>query len=1485
MRSRSLIKVGLALLFMPLALLVLLFGSLRSASLRETFMREVSAQLRQRAQITLQVGELSRFDPWGIDASNVHLVDAESGIDLKVAALSLRLRPLKLLKGEIFVELLRVDALSGSLVLPTTAAEDPENPTEEESSSSLDWLELRVVRLSVRKSKVSLAGLGPYRALHVPSLEAAGSFGERPWVILSRAEVMLDTQQGRVLELHTDSSQWDLARGGSIRLSGRIGHASLRLHAKLRPYDVGFLPGTLNFEVAGFTPQDWVNAGLEAPLLARELTVVGRLHSDGARLRTELELTSAESQARLYAELHEERSTARLYAFSPDLSTLQESLPHESMEVQLEAVLGPERTRRTLRVGWSTLTLGDSRLPTGHLELELGEAVVALRQLVLDDFGAALQARGEWHLEAAPYGRAELKLQALPLAKLSELVPGASGEVSGGVDFASAANGQVKGQAKLNGMDLRFEEVRVSRVQLDSSLSGTLAVPKLVFALQGRSIGPADFALDRVRVDGSLIGQALEARAYLSRLADDLTFLIRADGLDQPLLQWTVSGQGKVSALPVRLAARGNYRPEPGTHEVKADLDVKRTALRAQATLDGQRNVQASVLISAPTLEEWSFVMAPHSMSGDLDAKLSIAGQLDRLGGALTLDARHVVVDAQTPLFASLAATASMPQRRMDARLAVWTEKRDASVTLSASASHRGRRDRFPPIAAVDHQAELHGELALPLLRAYLGKKFDGLEGAVTLHARTGGALGSPRIHAELDTRMKAPQDERAQDLAHVAFDVDQETARLYVRAAEGQRPFMWLNAQVAEPYVLLSRAKSALPRFQLQARVTPRRLDRMQGAWAFLSGIYELDLPIEVAADVNLNGEGALVNGKASLNFRVMSDALDPACVVGAHSDLHLGLDLTDNELSARIHAVTSGGGSVDARVKTTLRLQQRQPDQPWTSDLELNGQGSGITLSQLPGLCELQGGQGSFVVKAHHGPSRSPEALLELGLEGVQAPGGAPIDVSLTARVDTKGTRTMGEFVMHDRQIGSLAGTLPLTWPSSSVVPVLDPQGSLDALLNVKSMPLGPFLAFGKALGRPRGTLTGKVRVSGSMQNPKPSADIAFQDVGFSIASLAQPLHGIRGRVILNDHHLKVLGLTVRDRDGKVRLDGEGFLRGDGTGEAKLRVQATSFPLRRQGEVIGTVTSLADIRATLHANHALSAEVTVDGGRLWLTGDRGRKTQSLKAHPEVRFVDIPPTAEVDASGASELTFVLERLQIESRKGIWVMHRDFSVLVGLDIGLVHDKSYVMTGAAKLERGDLQLLGKTFRIEKGEIRLTGDFPPDPEIVLRAVYDAETGEDLYVSLSGRASAPVLAFSGAASTAGEAMAILSGAGRAGAGTQAQTEARNFALGLTAGLLSVAIREELGEWVPVIIVENDDSGAIARGRAGFEATKLIPEFLRPIARGAYVEGIVGSTDQSGSSVGVGARLEISLPYDFVTSTGYGPGPTWGADILWVP
>jgi hypothetical protein len=290
---------------------------------------------------------------------------------------------------------------------------------------------------------------------------------------------------------------------------------------------------------------------------------------------------------------------------------------------------------------------------------------------------------------------------------------------------------------------------------------------------------------------------------------------------------------------------------------------------------------------------------------------------------------------------------------------------------------------------------------------------------------------------------------------------------------------------------------------------------------------------------------------------------------------------------------------------------------------------------------------------------------------------------------------------------------------------------------------------------------------------------------------------------------------------------------------------------------------------------------------GRIWLTGEGGHQVQELDEHPDIRFDTdrVQQTDTQEMPDKTELTLAL--LHIKSDADFWLMHEDFAVQVGVDMKLKTDADGVtLGGEATITRGDLNLLGKPFRIEKGAVRFTGDVPPDPELDLKAKHTTRTGQTLTVQIQGRASAPQIVFSGAASNAGEAAALLTGIGGGGAESKAKGDAASFAASLTAGLLAVSARRRFGDWVPMLAIENNAQGAPSGARAGFDASRLIPEFMRGFARGMFVEGVVGTrSDKEQRGVGVGVRVEVALPRDFMTSMGYGPGTVWSTDVYWSP
>jgi hypothetical protein len=82
----------------------------------------------------------------------------------------------------------------------------------------------------------------------------------------------------------------------------------------------------------------------------------------------------------------------------------------------------------------------------------------------------------------------------------------------------------------------------------------------------------------------------------------------------------------------------------------------------------------------------------------------------------------------------------------------------------------------------------------------------------------------------------------------------------------------------------------------------------------------------------------------------------------------------------------------------------------------------------------------------------------------------------------------------------------------------------------------------------------------------------------------------------------------------------------------------------------------------------------------------------------------------------------------------------------------------------------------------------------------------------------------------------------------------------------------------------------------RVGFDADRLIPDFLSGFVRGAYVEVAVATERDDPSVVarenasrpmpgGGGVLVELLLPAQLVWVAQYGPGNTWSVDLRYRP
>ncbi len=1469
------------------ALFVVPFIALLIPSARQAFAHRVLAFANTQSDFRVRVDRVDRLDPWGVTLQGLHVRDVKGAVALRAQTVSVRIAPFSLLGGEIELRQVSLSKLRGHIHIPN-AADEPETD-ESQASSRGQGPSIHVRAMSIHDAAIETRGMGPLLSLRVRQLEAAFAWGAEPWLYLERADLHADGRDGTLLRLHTRDSHWDAERGGTARLDGTLAGAPLLLTASMLPVEGTVWPkATLRVHLSDLRPEAWRVLGLESADVRETLTLDLRASCDGSRVGANLKLTAGASRAQIQGEFARDLSTATVSAGSPDLSVVSGRLPGIALAGRLNLRFLPQAADLTLH--WHDLNVDDTEVPSGHLAATLNFPSITLRRLVVDSLGDTLHIAGAWHTELAQ-GHVELALKALELSALPAPGPqGLRGRVNGQARVALHASGQLSGGGALTVDALDAGAVAARAAQLRLTVLGTRAEPRGTLALGASQLAIGGTTLDRARVElacsPSVVQGKLSAHAQKGGLEADVN--AERDGTGD--LTFSLLGTGALAALPISLSVHGQHSQLTQRTQIAAHLAGRRNEIKVRASLHGAGAAHSQLDLNAPHLEDLSEVLRLTDVRGGVKGQLVTDGPLLRPNLTLTLAASELQAAGSPPLWVNLDVRGSLSQGDAQAQANVWTERRDAEAALELALRIPKKRNGTLDFVRASQETALTAHVPLNLLKKYAGPGLDDLRGALDIDGKAQGTLQKPRVDLTLATQVSlSTRKDLAALSARVALHVDTSEASMQLSAHDLAGELLAMRGNVRWPgddmgAALAGLGTHVLPPFEVELHARERRLDTMQGVVGHLMGVYKVNLPIRVRGDLTLQGEGGDIDGSARAKLVVFSDKLDPACAAGADTDIDLSLDLKQQDLEAQLRAHTAAGGSLAAYARSRLLYGGGRSPQFALNEVTVDARGSDIKLPALPGLCRLDAGTVNFRAQAKGLGSAPPVARLQLQLTQLAARGDDPISVELTAVANPEAARAKGQVRVVGKPAAQFAVRVPFASGPRASLPALAWDDPVSATLAFDALPLSAIASFSTALGRPRGSATGTLKLGGTLNAPMPEAVVELHDGAFSVASIAQPFRDIDGRISLRGRTLRVHHLSARDRDGRLQLDGEASLHADGSGLGDLRLQAQKFPLRRQGQVVAHLTTQLHVQAGLSTDHQLSTQVKVNGGRIWLSGDQGRDVQSLEPLADVHIVDAPRHVEAAVEKASS-PVSLASFTVKTGDSLWVMHRDFTVQVGLDVAIEQRDGLRMEGVADIRRGHVQLLGKPFRVKGGAITFTGDFPPDPELELHAEYDPKGGQALLVDVTGRSSAPNLVFSGAANTAGEAVMVLSGASRSGASSEAQTDARNFATGLTAGLLSVSIREEFGDWVPIMSIENNGSGVPARGRVGFDASKLIPAFLRGIARGAYVEGIVGSSGQTGRSVGVGARLEVSLPRDFVTSVGYGPGPTWGTDLMWEP
>lgn len=513
----------------------------------------------------------------------------------------------------------------------------------------------------------------------------------------------------------------------------------------------------------------------------------------------------------------------------------------------------------------------------------------------------------------------------------------------------------------------------------------------------------------------------------------------------------------------------------------------------------------------------------------------------------------------------------------------------------------------------------------------------------------------------------------------------------------------------------------------------------------------------------------------------------------------------------------------------------------------------------------------------------------------------------------------------------VTQLQGFVDWTWNAENPVPTIAPDAQFAVHLDApyerregddaseapadgrmaSTLPMQVLTGWIPLFGQVEGSVRAQLDAAGTLDAPRFSGDVTLEEGVLTLAGIGQRLRGVNGRLTFDDERAVIERLSVRDENGTASVRGELTLEQWNPRDFAIELEAEDFPVRNEGSIMARLTGNATMRGELE-DEGMVAEVAVQDLNVAMAPISSQDPIQLADHPDVRIVGI-------ATGPSraEEPYPM-RIHLLQTPRFWVRSDAFAAQVSTDLHVNYEDPDVrIAGTLEIHRGFFDVMGKRFDVTQGSMAFDGGTTLDPQVSLVATHQLRGGgrnDTVTVRASGTLTAPNIEFTSPLVSTGDQGQILcilvtgSASGQCGeSGSTAATsstaadagdQAASFLTGVAFGVATLALREQFGDFIPMLSVESGRTVNSARIRAGFNFDQYIPESLRGVVRGIYIEGYVnaGSTQGAPAAASSGAssttanspfgfKIELQFPRNIMTQGEYAPPSNWRLGVTWEP
>ncbi len=491
------------------------------------------------------------------------------------------------------------------------------------------------------------------------------------------------------------------------------------------------------------------------------------------------------------------------------------------------------------------------------------------------------------------------------------------------------------------------------------------------------------------------------------------------------------------------------------------------------------------------------------------------------------------------------------------------------------------------------------------------------------------------------------------------------------------------------------------------------------------------------------------------------------------------------------------------------------------------------------------------------------------------------------LQARVQAQGAK----LSVHTELSGSAGKanaelSAGLEW-GDRLIPVLDTE-QVQGVLTTQGFRLGALLPLvDGAVSELDGKLDADLRAT--MQNgaPQLSGRASLSDGVLHVPTVGQRFDRISAQVAITPESVQIDGVRARGTSGGFEASARATLKGltPVAANATLTIKEDDkLPVTVEGEAIGD--AWGKLEATYQvdeANKTNNVHVDLQNLHIELPATPPGSIQNLDDAENVRvgywrrdkeFVTIPlqPMEEPGPPSDTRTVVAVELGSVWVEKG-----QQANVNLGGAIQATVGNELDVRGKIETKRGQLDISGKQFEIERGSVTFTGGEPDDPIISAVARYDSPAGYTVYAEYTGTAVRGKLRLSSEPPLSQDEILtlLLFGTPEGSFGANSGGDSLSTAVGVAGGTAAQGLNRALSDLTDIDVSARVDTST------GSPRPEIVLQVTPRIA--AKVTQALGEPSPGQSPDRTFLTIELRLASAWSLSTMIGDRGATALDLIW--